>query len=81
MKRYTYTVIFRDQTFTCDSTREVAECCNSAIGMPLVSMDMVLNYFTRPDVVSDRMLGRYIHLWRTPKASLTTLPQTSSSSE
>ena len=81
MKRYTYIVICRDQTFTCDSTREVAECCNSAIGMPLVSMDMVLNYFSRPSVVSKRMLGTHIQLSRAPRACLKTLTQTNSSSQ
>ena len=52
MKRYTYTVTVLGQTYECGSLREVGECCNRAFGAPIVSIDMLLNYFSRPHVVS-----------------------------
>jgi hypothetical protein len=64
MKRYTYTVTVLGQTYECGSLREVGECCNRAFGAPIVSVDMLLNYFSRPHVVSKRLLGTHIQLSR-----------------
>ena len=79
MKRYTYTVSVLGQTYECASLREVGECCNRAFGAPIISIDVLLNYFSRPHVVSKRLLGSHIQLSRvermtkakaTPDASL-----------
>ena len=64
MKRYTYTVSVVGQTYECGSIREVGECCNRAFGAPIISIDVLLNYFSRPHVVSKRLLGSHIQLSR-----------------
>ena len=55
MKRYTYNISVVGKHLECASVRQAAELINSAVGVPLVSPHMILNYFSRPHVVNKRL--------------------------
>eukprot|EP01048_Picozoa_sp_COSAG05_P002687 COSAG05_NODE_114_length_18068_cov_60.696422_7_plen_82_part_00 len=48
MKRYTYNILVAGKNSECFSTKEVSAFINSAVGVPIVSDNMILNYFSRP---------------------------------
>jgi hypothetical protein len=55
MKRYTYNILVAGKNSECFSTKEVSAFINSAVGVPIVSTNMILNYFSRPHLVNKRL--------------------------
>lgn len=62
--RYTYKVLILGQAFECASVREVVNRCNEVLGAPTLTSDTLLNYFSRPHVVSKRVLGTLVKVSR-----------------
>ena len=55
MKRYTYDICVAGQRADCHTVKQVADFINYATGVPLVSKNVILNYFTRPHLASKRL--------------------------
>jgi hypothetical protein len=63
-KRYVYTVRYNDYECTCGDMSEVAKAINERSGLPVITRDMVNNYFVRPNKANKRLFS-WINIQRT----------------
>ena len=57
MRKYHYTALVKGNKIESTSTAELSKAINEAIGFPIVSQNVLYNYFLRPQIMKNNKLA------------------------